>query len=591
MRYKIIFAIKTGNMYYYINLIKELFKVLPKKKKKNLNLIFFSLALAGFLETVGIGLIIPLISEILGTSIDIFSIKGIFNFDGIDKKTIIINLTIIIIFVYLFKGIYLTFLEFYIQKFTQRIKVEISLRLYDKYIDNNYELTVNSNSSILHRNITIEASNFTAGLLEPIIMIAKEFLLIVMLLIFVITINFKISILIIFFSILFVLFAKKLLSKNLENLGLIEQQVKGQQNKVILESLQGIKIIKAYNLEKLFKKKFRELSIYMGNTKAKANSIKLLPRVWIEFILIIFLLILAISFIYYGYTIMEFTLFTSIFLISMIKILPAIMSSLRVLNSLSSYKASINLVKTEFDESIKEDLTKNYENEEINQSNFTKQFRCKEITFNYLDTKEIIKNLSFEINRKNDIVGIYGESGSGKTTLVDIFIGLLNPISGTFYIDDKEVRIQNCKKIFGYVPQSTFLFDDTIKNNILMSFNENFSVSDKLLNEVLEKTQLIDLVNSLENKEDTIIGEGGAKLSGGQKQRIGIARALVRQPKILIIDEATNGLDKDTENKIFKDLKIISKDLSVIVISHNPQIWNYCNKLFEMKNENLIRIK
>ena len=547
--------------------------------------------MAGFLETVGIGLIIPLISEILGTSIDIFSIKGIFNFDGIDKKTIIINLTIIIIFVYLFKGIYLTFLEFYIQKFTQRIKVEISLRLYDKYIDNNYELTVNSNSSILHRNITIEASNFTAGLLEPIIMIAKEFLLIVMLLIFVITINFKISILIIFFSILFVFFAKKLLSKNLENLGLIEQQVKGQQNKVILESLQGIKIIKAYNLEKLFKKKFRELSIYMGNTKAKANSIKLLPRVWIEFILIIFLLILAISFIYYGYTIMEFTLFTSIFLISMIKILPAIMSSLRVLNSLSSYKASINLVKTEFDESIKEDLTKNYENEEINQSNFTKQFRCKEITFNYLDTKEIIKNLSFEINRKNDIVGIYGESGSGKTTLVDIFIGLLNPISGTFYIDDKEVRIQNCKKIFGYVPQSTFLFDDTIKNNILMSFNENFSVSDKLLNEVLEKTQLIDLVNSLENKEDTIIGEGGAKLSGGQKQRIGIARALVRQPKILIIDEATNGLDKDTENKIFKDLKIISKDLSVIVISHNPQIWNYCNKLFEMKNENLIRIK
>ena len=578
-------------MLYFINLIKELFKVLPEKKKKNLNLIFFSLALAGFLETVGIGLIVPLISEILGTSIDMFSIKGIFNFDGIDKKTIIINLTIIIIFVYLFKGIYLTFLEFYIQKFIQRIKAEISLKLYDKYIDNNYELSVNSNSSILHRNITVEANNFVSGLLEPIIMLAKEFLLIVMLLIFVITINFKISILIIFFSILFVLSAKNLLSKNLENLGLIEQQVKGQQNKVILESLQGIKIIKAYNLEKLFKKKLRELSIYMGNTKAKASSIKSLPRVWIEFILIIFLLILAISFIYSGYTIMEFTLFASIFLISMIKILPAIMSSLRVLNSLSSYKASINLVKTEFDESIKEDLTKNYENEEINQSNFTKQFRCKEITFKYLNTKEIIKNLSFEINRKNDIVGIYGESGSGKTTLVDIFIGLLNPISGTFYIDDKEVGIQNYKKIFGYVPQSTIFFDDTIKNNILMSFNENFSVSDKLLYEVLEKTQLIDLVNSLENKEDTIIGEGGAKLSGGQKQRIGIARALVRQPKILIIDEATNALDKDIENKIFKDLKIISKDLSVIVISHNPQIWNYCNKLFEMKNKNLIKIK
>ena len=453
-------------MFNYINLLKEIFKALPLKRRKNLVLIFFALAGSGILETLGIGLIIPLISNVLDTSTNIFSMEGLFHFEGLNRQKVIINLTILIFFVYLLKGLYLTYLEFYIQKFTQRIKAEVALKLYKKYINNNYELSVNSNSSILYRNLTTEASNFTAGVLEPVIMLAKEFFIIFILLIFIITINFKISILIIIFSLIFISTVKNLLRKNLEKLGFIEQKMKGEQNKIILESLQGIKIIKAYNLENIFDVKLRELSLNLANVKAKANSIKLLPRIWIELTLIIFLLLLAILFIYYGYSLIEFTLFSSIFLISMLKVMPAIVSSLRVINSLNNYKASIDLIKSEFSENIKDDLTNKYEDESINRPyslEFNKQFSCKKITFKYLNSEEIIKDLSFEINRKNDIIGIYGKSGSGKTTLVDILIGLLNPSNGTFFIDSKEINIKDCKNIFGYVPQTTFLFDDTIK--------------------------------------------------------------------------------------------------------------------------------
>jgi len=578
----------------YIDLLKEIFEVISLKRRKKLILIFFLLAASGFLETLGIGLIIPLISEILNSSTDIFSIKNFFYFKGLTQQNLIINLIILIFFVYLFKGLYLTYLEFYIQKFSQNTRTEVSLKLYKKYINNKYELNVNSNSSILYRNITTEAGNFTNGVLEPAIMAAKEFFIIGIILIFIITINFKVSVSIIIFSLIFIKTVKILLSKHLEKMGLFQQEMSGKQNKIILESLQGIKIIKAYNLEKVFYEKLKELSFNMANIKGKMNSIKLLPRIWIELTLIIFLLLLATSFIYFGYSIVEFTLFSSIFLISMIKIMPAIISLLRVMNSLSQYNASINLIKSEFSENTKNDLKNKFEDVSINQPyllEFTKQFCCKKIAFKYLNAEEIIKDLSFEINRKDDIIGIYGKSGSGKTTLVDIFIGLLNSSSGTFYIDGKEVNIKDYQHIFGYVPQTTFLFDDTIKNNILMTVKENLLISDKFLYEVLEKTQLIDLINSLKDKENTIIGENGAKLSGGQKQRIGIARALINKPKILIIDEATSGLDKTTEKKIFEDLKIISKKLSIIAISHNPQIWGYCNKLFEMKNKNLIKIK
>ena len=174
-------------MFKYIDLLKEIFEVISLKRRKKLILIFFLLAVSGFLETLGIGLIIPLISEILNSSTDIFSIKNFFYFKGLTQQNLIINLIILIFFVYLFKGLYLTYLEFYIQKFSQNTRTEVSLKLYKKYINNKYELNVNSNSSILYRNITTEAGNFTNGVLEPAIMAAKEFFIIGIILIFIIT--------------------------------------------------------------------------------------------------------------------------------------------------------------------------------------------------------------------------------------------------------------------------------------------------------------------------------------------------------------------------------------------------------------------
>jgi ATP-binding cassette subfamily C protein len=392
------------------------------------------------------------------------------------------------------------------------------------------------------------------------------------------------------FSIIFVFLAKKLLSNILKKLSYDEQNFKGKENQVILESLQGIKFIKAYNLEEIFNLKLRELLLKFVKIKSKSTTIRLLPRIWIEFVVITFLIILAFLFLYSGYTIMEYLLFSSIFLISMIKVMPSLLSALRVLNSLSSYHASINLITTEFDENYQKNY-KNQNTDNIKIPKFYENFQCKNITFKYLNSEKILEDLSFEINRNNDVVGIYGESGSGKTTLVDILIGLLKTDNGNFYLDGKEVSVLDSKNIFGYVPQTIFLFDDTIKNNILMSLNKNQTVSDKFLYEVLKKTQLLDLVNSFKDKENTFIGENGAKLSGGQRQRIGIARALICNPKVLIFDEATSGLDKETEKKVFEDLKKISKDLSILIISHNPDIWNYCNKLYEMKNKNLIKIK
>jgi len=301
--------------------------------------------------------------------------------------------------------------------------------------------------------------------------------------------------------------------------------------------------------------------------------------------LIVFLILLGLIFNLTGLNLINFLTFSSIFIVSMLKVIPSLISCLRVLNTLSNYKASIDLIESEF-HNQKSNSSKE---QKINFNKIQKKFECKNIFFKFNNSKEILSDLSFSINSKKDIIGIYGDSGSGKTTLVDILIGLLRPDKGNFYIDGNIVEDISSEKIFGYIPQSTFLFDDTIKNNILITKQENRQFSKEEFSEILKLTQIYDFIESLELKENTMIGENGSRLSGGQRQRLGIARALIYEPQILIFDEATSGLDNETETKIFNDLKKISEKNSIIVVSHNENIWKHCTQVYKLQGGKLIK--
>ena len=184
------------------------------------------------------------------------------------------------------------------------------------------------------------------------------------------------------------------------------------------------------------------------------------------------------------------------------------------------------------------------------------------------------------------MIGIFGDSGAGKTTLIDILIGLHNPHKGKFYLDSSVVEQKLIRgKIFGYVPQFIYLFDDTIKNNILIS--NKTKISNEYYNEILKQCDLSKFINTLPEGSNTLIGENGAQISGGQKQRIGLARALINDAKILVLDEATSALDKRTEDNIFDTLKKISLRKSILIITHNRNLLNYCNKVYCLKDGNL----
>ena len=207
----------------------------------------------------------------------------------------------------------------------------------------------------------------------------------------------------------------------------------------------------------------------------------------------------------------------------------------------------------------------------------------RNIAFSYNDENELLRNVNVDI-RANKITAITGMSGVGKSTIADLVTGFYKVSSGSIYIDEinfEDIDIRKWRDKIGYVPQDTFLFNDSIFMNV--SMNDD-SISEEDVLESLKLSGAIGFVEALKNGVNTNIGERGQLLSGGQRQRINIARAIVRKPLLLILDEATTALDPETENEICETLIELSSKMTVLAISHQPAIIEKAHFVYQVKS-------
>ena len=212
----------------------------------------------------------------------------------------------------------------------------------------------------------------------------------------------------------------------------------------------------------------------------------------------------------------------------------------------------------------------------------------KNVFFKYSDTKiPGMENVSFTIN-PGDSLGIIGSTGSGKSTIANSILRLFDIDKGQILIDDtdiKQLNISHFRKQIGYVPQDVFLFSDTIENNILFG-TENKSFD--LVKEAAENADLLRNINSFPEKFETKIGERGITLSGGQKQRVSIARAIIKEPKILILDDCLSAVDTKTENVILENMKKIMVNKTSIIISHRISSVKLAKKIIVIDSGKII---
>jgi ATP-binding cassette subfamily C protein len=220
---------------------------------------------------------------------------------------------------------------------------------------------------------------------------------------------------------------------------------------------------------------------------------------------------------------------------------------------------------------------------------FQNEIRFENVSFSH-GQEAILKDVSLVIP-SGSFVGIAGSSGAGKTTIADLMIGLWHPRQGRIIIDGvslSETDLIAWRKMVGYVPQEMFLFHDTIYNNVVLG---DTSISRSRVEEAIRAAGAWEFVSHLPKGMDTPIGERGARISGGERQRIALATALVRNPKLLVLDEVTTALDPETEAGICATLRSLTGKVTIVAISHQPAMMKEAQRLYRVADGRVDKVK
>ena len=569
-------------------LIKKIYFLLNHKEKYLSIFLFFFVLFGIFLEGLGVVLLLPISALLIGAEIPLEFIRfeKVINSMRIGENMLFTGL-IIVFFIYLFKNIYLFFLHYFQVKLSQKITLRLSGELFKRYLNSDFSFHLNSNTSYLIRNLK-EANSFDSTYIRLISLFTEVLLTLALLTLFLIM-DFKttISISTIFLitgSIYIIGFRKRI-----TNWGVERFETTGKYLKTINQGLNGIKEIIFSNGRNFFVLEANKVFKNFLNTLFKFSLIDFIPRAIIE-ILIIFTVITTVIVLTLNGKNHEYIIpLLAVYVAAAFRVAPACNRIITHVQSLKFTVASINNLYEQF-----ELKNNNLDNAELikkeNKIIFRDNIILENLNFSFNENKKIYENVNIKI-KKNKIYGLIGDSGSGKSTFINLISGLLKPNSGKILVDEANItnnKLENWQQLIGYVPQDLFLLDDSILSNIAFG-DDKKNVNINKINNLINQVGLKSFVDSLKDGLNTFVGERGLKISGGQRQRLGLARALYKNPQVLVLDEATNSLDKDTENSILENLKKI-KDITIIIVSHHKNPLKICDEIYEIKEKKIIKI-
>ena len=578
-----------------MNFYNSIISILNEKNKKVFKIIIIFLVFSMLLEALSIGMILPVVSVLLNEKEEFFFIQyfeklNFYNTD-LNLATIIISIFIIVI---LLKNLFLIF-NFYVQtKFMLFLKAEITQSLFNKYIKKNYNYLLNTNTSILMRNVTTEIGSFILFVSSYINIVAELMVIfgICILLLFLYTYEtfFVISFILLINFIFFILVKSKL-----KLLGKKREFYDGELLKHLSQGFFAAKEVKLLNLEDSLINKVHHTLQNLIPIQLFPSFIKGITKYIFEILLVLMFSFLIFSLINLGKEMEEIILIVGIYSVTAFRLIPGFVRIFTSLQEIKFRKNSfINLI-AELNNNNRELNNINFpieRNQNFNEKkiiSFNNSIKINNLNFKY-DTRpnKIFDKTNLEI-KKGEIVGIIGETGSGKSTLVNLICGLIQPKNSNknkiITVDDEDINenISSWQSKIGYVTQSIYLTDDTIKSNI--AFGENVEkISTEKLDFAIKHSGLEDIINSLPDQSNTLVGEKGIEFSGGQQQRLGIARALYNNPELLIFDEATSALDINTEAQILDSLKLLKGKKTIIIITHRSASLRDCDKIYKIEN-------
>lgn len=565
------------NIHHYFNKLKF---ILPTALKRKLIKLYFLLLVAAVFEMISLGSIPVFVSFLIDNQSELL----ILNYDI--KSSLVnffpgVNLIkvfpLVVIFLFLFKNLFLLFVSYFEQKIIRDVKIFFVNNIFEAYIKKPYAFFLDKNSSELTRNIVNESQTATS-LIANILQFSREFSVLIVIFLLLVFFEPFITLFSISTLLIFGLFFYKIFNNFLKVQGEIRLKFLSKVFDGINTMIGAIKDIKIYFKENFFLEKFKKNSNLYENVMFKVSVVQRSPRIFFEFISVMVLFAVFYIFIGLDKDILSILPILGLLVISIVRLMPAF-------STMSSNIYYIKYVKESFDRvsdeiiSFTKNIKDNFKNKKLNETQ-ENLLKISSLEFFYQSNKNIVplSNINLDII-KGDMVGIIGQSGAGKSTLINLILGLLSPTSGKITYD----RTKSIKRnFFSYVPQDIYLLDGSLKENII--FGEDDRSDSNYLNGIVEAAGLSNLIEKNKKGLDLIVGERGIRLSGGEKQRVGIARALYKDPEILILDEATSSLDNKTESAIMGSINSLKKKLTIIIVSHRLSTIKNCDNIFFIKD-------
>jgi len=576
-----------------MQLYKKLLYLLSSNEKKQGLIIIFMFLIMATLDIIGIASIMPFIYVL--TNPDLIQTNSLLNYAfktsgyfGIEThQQFLFALGILFVSLLI---ISLTFkaITTYVQtRFTQMRQFSIAKRLVEGYLHQPYSWFLNRNSADLGKSILTEVGIVVNEGVKTMLNLIAQSIVAFALLILIVFSNPKLALIVGFtlsaaFGLIY-----KFTRSFLHRIG--EERARTNQLRFLAlsEAFGAIKEIKLGRLESTYIQRFGSAAKILARHNASAKILGDLPRFAVEAIAFGGMIIVVLFFMSQEGNFADIVPIIVLYAFAGYRLMPAIQAIYTELTALRFVGPTLNGIYEDL-QSFKK-ITNNHKEDILP---LKKSITLKNIKYSYPNaTKTALKNISLDIPAFTTSA-IVGATGSGKTTLIDFILGLIESQQGTLKIDNTVIGKHNLKSwqsSIGYVPQQIYLADDTIAGNIAFGLNDSKEINQEAVEKAAKIANLHDFViNELPDKYKTTVGERGVRLSGGQCQRIGIARALYKNPQVLILDEATSALDNLTEQAVMDAVyNLNNNNITIIMIAHRLTTVKECDIIFLLENGEL----
>lgn len=570
-----------------ISTYRKMFALLDRQERRKFKILTLLLVVVSLFEAAGLATIMPFLAiladpQVVQENEYLNAVYNYFRFPSTYAFLIAVGIGVFFVVVF---GIFLKIVStYFLIRFSARRGFSVSMRLLESYLSQPYVWFLNRDSSALSKSILSEVDQILNGVFLPGLRVIANSIFAMSLILVIIIVDPVTSMLAaatLGASYVLVFLASR---KYLSRIGEKRVAANSERFQIVNEVFSGIKDVKLLGLERHYVQSFRDPALRTAGYISASQSIRELPRWIFEAIAFGGMIILILVLLYTNQGVLADILPTlGFFAVAGFRLFPTLQQIYHNASYLRFGRPALDAIYQDLQEVRDTGDPEVYRQVDIPALPLSETVSIGDVVYSYPGSKtpSLNKiNISIPVNTT---VGLVGGTGAGKTTLVDIVLGLLRPQQGSLRIDGVVVddqKLRQWQRSIGYVPQHIYITNDSVAANI--AFGVPREQIDMAAVERAAQTAAIHdfVVDELPKGYATTLGERGVRLSGGQRQRIGIARALYRNPPVLVFDEATSALDNLTEKVVMEAIYRLSSQKTIILIAHRLSTVEPCDRIF-----------